>query len=245
MTNLKLTLKPGILLKTILIVLIVLLSASSACAATYKVLRVVDGDTIDVDYNGRKERVRLLCVNTPESVHPDRSKNTPLGTVASLYAKERLTGKNVDLEFEGKRRGRYKRLLAYVIVDKGNFNLELVEKGLSPYYTKYGRSNAYDQKFRHAEQTAQKKGLNIWSEKGPEDRTEEKTERWTQKKTGKKRHVYKTANLETTVLHGNTESKVFHAPSCRYFNCKRCTVVFHTKEAALEAGFKPCRICKP
>ena len=225
--------KPGITLKTILIVLIVLLSAVSAYAGTYKVLRVVDGDTIDVDYNGRKERIRMLCVDTPESVHPDQSKNTPLGTVASLYAKERLTGKIVDLEFEGKRRGRYKRLLAYVIVDKNNFNLELVEKGFSPYYTKYGRSDAYDEKFRHAEKTAQKKGLNIWSEKN------------TEKETGEKPSTYRTANIEITTLHGNAESKVFHAPSCRYFNCKQCTVIFHTKGAALEAGFKPCRICKP
>ncbi|MDY0220617.1 MAG: thermonuclease family protein [Desulfobacterium sp.] len=233
MTNLKLKLKPGIVLRTILLVLIVLLNTGTGYAELYKVLRVVDGDTIDVDFHGRKERVRLLCVDTPESVHPDRSKNTPLGTIASLYAKERLTGKSVDLEFEGKRRGRYKRLLAYVIVGDSNFNLDLVEKGFSPYYTKYGRSDAYDQKFRHAEQMAKEKGLNIWSERATETKTE------------KQRSAYATANLGPAILHGNAQSKVFHAPSCRYFNCKQCTVIFPTKEAAQEAGFKPCRICKP
>jgi len=47
-------------------------------AGQYEVLRVVDGDTIDINYNGTKERIRLLCVDTPESVHPDQSKNTAM-----------------------------------------------------------------------------------------------------------------------------------------------------------------------
>jgi micrococcal nuclease len=100
-----------------------------------KVIRIVDGDTIVVNYKGKNEKVRLLCVNTPESVHPDKKQNTFMGKVASNYAKKRLKGKYVDLEFEGPKRGKYGRLLAYVIVDGDNFNLELVREGLSPYYT--------------------------------------------------------------------------------------------------------------
>jgi micrococcal nuclease len=100
-----------------------------------KVIRIVDGDTIVVNYKGKNEKVRLLCVNTPESVHPDKKQNIPMGKVASNYAKKRLKGKYVDLEFEGPKRGKYGRLLAYVIVDGDNFNLELVREGLSPYYT--------------------------------------------------------------------------------------------------------------
>ena len=46
-----------------------------------------------------------------------------MGKVASAYAKKRLYGKYVDLEFEGPIRGRYGRLLAYVFVDGRNFNL--------------------------------------------------------------------------------------------------------------------------
>jgi micrococcal nuclease len=47
-----------------------------------------------------------------------------MGKAVSGYAKKRLEGKYVDLEFEGAFRGRYGRLLAYVIVDGVNFNLE-------------------------------------------------------------------------------------------------------------------------
>ncbi len=220
--------KLGTILKTMVLVLIVL-GTTPGFAEKFKVIRVIDGDTIDVDYHGHRERVRLLCVNTPESVHPDQSQNTPLGTIASLYAKKVLTDKSVDLEFEGNRRGRFKRLLAYVIVDDCNFNLDLVEQGLSPYYTKYGQSKAYDRKFRQAEQRAKAKGLNIWSEK----------------KVNPKGPVLVSATLGTNTLHGNIKSRVFHTAACRYFNCKQCTVIFHTKAAALAAGFKPCHICNP
>ncbi len=45
----------------------------------YKVIRVVDGDTIIVDYNGKEERVRLIGIDTPESVHPDATRNVEEG----------------------------------------------------------------------------------------------------------------------------------------------------------------------
>ena len=69
-------------------------------AGQYKVIRVVDGDTIVVDYQGKHEKVRLLCVNTPESVHPDKKQNIPMGKVASNYAKKKLGGKYVEIEIK-------------------------------------------------------------------------------------------------------------------------------------------------
>jgi endonuclease YncB( thermonuclease family) len=56
-----------------------LLLPTLALGAQHRVIRVVDSDTIVVDYYGKAEKVRLLCVNTPESVHPDPSKNVPMG----------------------------------------------------------------------------------------------------------------------------------------------------------------------
>ncbi len=87
-----------------------------------------------------------------------------MGKIASNYTKSRLAGKYIDLEFEGKRRGHYGRLLAYVFVDGKNFNIALVRQGLSPYYTKYGSSRKYDQEFSDAERYARKHGLNIWGD---------------------------------------------------------------------------------
>jgi len=136
-----------------------------AIAGQYKVVRVVDGDTIVIKYNGKYEKVRFLCVNTPESVHPDKKQNIPMGKVASRYTQKKLLGKHIDLEFEGNRlRGNYGRLLAYVFVDRENFNIDLVRQGLSPYYTKYDKSQKYDSEFRAAEKQARKEKLNIWGD---------------------------------------------------------------------------------
>ena len=87
-----------------------------------------------------------------------------MGKVASDYTKKKLNGKYVDLELEGKLRGKYGRLLAYVFVDGRNFNLELVRQGLSPYYTKYGLSQRYDKEFREVERFARDHRLNIWGD---------------------------------------------------------------------------------
>ncbi|MCG8345195.1 MAG: Ada metal-binding domain-containing protein [Chlorobiales bacterium] len=53
------------------------------------------------------------------------------------------------------------------------------------------------------------------------------------------------AENEASVYHGNTDSKIFHLAGCRYYNCSKCTATFHTREKAVEAGFRPCKICKP
>lgn len=136
-----------------------------APAGEYQVIRVFDGDTIVVKYGGKYEKVRMLCVNTPESVHQDEKQNIPMGKVASRYTQKKLIGKDVRLEFEIKRiRGNHGRLLAYVFVDGQNFNLDLVRQGLSPYYTKYGKSEKYDAEFRVAEKQARKEKLNIWGD---------------------------------------------------------------------------------
>ena len=136
-----------------------------APAGQYQVIRVVDGDTIVIRYNGKSEKIRLLCVDTPESVHPDKKQNIPMGKVAARYTQKKLTSKYVNLEFEMDRiRGNYGRLLAYVFVDGKNINLDLVRQGLSPYYTKYGKSQKYDAEFRAAERQARKEKLNIWGD---------------------------------------------------------------------------------
>jgi len=47
------------------------------------------------------------------------------------------------------------------------------------------------------------------------------------------------------VYHGSTKSKKFHSPGCRDYNCKTCTKTFTSRDGAISAGYKPCKICKP
>lgn len=53
------------------------------------------------------------------------------------------------------------------------------------------------------------------------------------------------AGAAALVYHGNRQSHVFHRPGCRYFDCRNCVVVFASREEALAAGFRPCKICRP
>ena len=129
-----------------------------------RVLRVVDGDTIVVNYQNRNEKIRFLCVDTPESVHHDETRNIPMGKSAADYTKSRIGNKPVKIETGEPLRDRYNRILAYVFVDDENFNVELVRKGWSPYYTKYGKSEKYDSDFQKAEEEAQREKLNIWGD---------------------------------------------------------------------------------
>ena len=95
----------------------------------YKVARVVDGDTIKIEYNEKQFSVRLIGVDTPESVHSDSKKNIEEGEIASDYTKKRLENKEVKLEFDVQPRDKYNRLLAYVYIDGKMYNKELLEKG--------------------------------------------------------------------------------------------------------------------
>ena len=93
-----------------------------------RVVAVIDGDTIDVAWAGRRERVRLLGVDTPETVHPNRPVGC-YGPEAAAFTHQRLEGRTVRLEFDRERRDRYGRLLGYVEVDGRRFNDELLAGG--------------------------------------------------------------------------------------------------------------------
>lgn len=95
-----------------------------------EVVRVVDGDTIEVDLDGRVEDVRYIGIDTPESVKP----GTPVecfGEEASDANRELVEGERVALVFDRELRDRYGRLLAYVYVDGTLVNAELVRDGFA------------------------------------------------------------------------------------------------------------------
>ncbi len=80
-----------------------------------KLLYVIDGDTIKVSLEGEEVSVRLIGIDTPESVHSDESKNTQYGTYASDYTKTLLSDVNtVWLQFDEEMFDVYERVLAYV-----------------------------------------------------------------------------------------------------------------------------------
>lgn len=130
----------------------------------YVVKRVIDGDTLLVTKDGEETRVRLIGVDTPESVHQNRKRNTEWGKKASKYTKRRLTGKVVYLEMDVQALDKYGRTLAYVYTDKNKksmFNKELVKKGYARavYYAPNGK---YKADFDSLQKKAKKEKKGFW-----------------------------------------------------------------------------------
>lgn len=148
-----------------------------------RLTKVVDGDTIKVELEGKEESLRLSCLDTEESFSGGSKPVTNAGKLASKWAKEYF-GVNeegfptgdvaVDIEFDTsdpvpvclrKHRGNYGRLICYVYKVGENYNLKAVREGWSPYFVKYGRSRLYHAEFLAAEAGAQSKGVAIWDPK--------------------------------------------------------------------------------
>ena len=130
----------------------------------YDVVRVVDGDTIIVDIDGAETRVRLIGVDTPESVHPDDTLNSEHGKIASDFTSALLTGKQVYLEYGEEMTDKYGRTLAYVFLsDKTMVEEELLASGMAEVLTIEPNSK-YASYFQCIEDEAKRSGSGFWSE---------------------------------------------------------------------------------
>lgn len=130
----------------------------------YEVISVVDGDTLKINYNGITTKVRLIGVDTPESVSPNKKKNNSYGKKASNYTKERLEGKTVYLEFDVQQTDKYGRLLAYVYLEDGTmYNKELLEKGYAQIAT-YPPNVKYVDEFTQIQKQTEENKVGFWAE---------------------------------------------------------------------------------
>lgn len=137
------------------ILIVISMALNQNTVSLYRVDRVIDGDTIIVDLDGKFEIVRLIGVDSPESVNPNLDLNTPEGLQASEYTKENLLNKKVKLETDIQERDKYGRLLAYVFIDEELFNAKIIMYGygevlIIPPNVKYENKirEAYEKKAR-------------------------------------------------------------------------------------------------
>lgn len=128
------------------------------------VVRVIDGDTIVIKMeNGKEETVRLLLIDTPESVHPTEPEQI-YGEESSDFAKSKVKeGDTIKIEVGNPERDKYERLLAYVWLDDINFNELMIKKGYARVGYIYEPNTKYLNDFRKAEDKAKKTSKNIWS----------------------------------------------------------------------------------
>ena len=142
----------------------------------FEVIYVVDGDTIHIQRNGKREKLRLLSIDTEEKYNKGNTSETKpytrFGEQATGWAQGFLMPRSVDdgtikvgLRFPGgvESKDPYGRLLCHVVTAEGiDFNLLMVRTGLSPYFCKYGYSRIDHEKFKEAQEKARTERRGIW-----------------------------------------------------------------------------------
>jgi micrococcal nuclease len=129
-------------------------------SAVVPITRVVDGDTVEVELEGEREDVRLIGVDTPETVKP----GTPVqcfGPRASGFSHRRLVGRTVRLVFGAERRDIYGRLLAYLYLGRRFYNPILVRRGLARALT-IPPNDRYAPLFEALQRRAALAGRGLW-----------------------------------------------------------------------------------
>jgi len=131
----------------------------------YPVVKVVDGDTFDVNIDGQTKRIRVIGINTPEVVDP-RKKVECFGKEASEKAKSILLGKKVNLERDPTQgdTDKYGRLLRYVFLEDGtDFGLLMIKQGYAYEYT-HNFPYKYQNEYKKAQKQAEESKIGLWAD---------------------------------------------------------------------------------
>ncbi len=203
---------------------------------TVEVASVVDGDTIKVYLEGERYTIRMIGIDTPESVHPDASKNTIYGQKASDYAKQNIEkGQTVYLSKDVSDRDKYDRLLRYVWLEKPvdvndeneirqkMYNAKVVLDGYANVY-EYAPNNTLYDLFLSFEAEAAENNRGLWAENGLNTENIEREE--AQKQS------------EEDIFIGNKNSKKLHSSYCTDLPQEKNRIYFDSKEEALEQGYE-------
>jgi len=127
--------------------------------------KCVDGDTIKVLLDGKEYTVRMLAVDTPESVHPTKGVEY-YGKEASNYTCEQVTNaKKIEIEYDdaSDKIDKYDRLLVWVFTDGKLLQKSLIENGYAKVAYLYG-DYKYTSELESAQELASAKNIGIWNE---------------------------------------------------------------------------------
>ena len=193
----------------------------------YKVVRVIDGDTVKIDYNGKATNVRLIGVDTPETVHPSKPVEA-YGKEASNFTKNLLLGESVYLRFDTDRMDTFGRLLAYLYrAPDGLFvNLEIVRQGYGHAYTQF--SFKHMELFRYYGNRARTAGKGLYGV--PQARVT-------------------SLSVESAAVESESEGEVYVTRTGKKYHQEGCTSLRRSKIpislAEAKQGYGPCGRCNP
>ncbi|MVO99252.1 thermonuclease family protein [Paenibacillus lutrae] len=200
---------------------------------TGQVKRVVDGDTFTLETG---EKVRLIGVNTPETVKPD-SPVEQYGKEASAFTKDELTGKKVYLFSDAGDSDKYGRLLRYVFIDGQTvmFNELLIREGYANVMTIQPNAMFADA-FVKLEREARQQNKGLWgAEKKPGQTSGSSSG---ESAPGKPASA---ASCKNPAIKGNINSKnekIYHMPGGASYDQTQAEEMFCTEKEAQSAGFR-------
>jgi endonuclease YncB( thermonuclease family) len=120
-----------------------------------------------LDGEGKKLRIRLLGIDTPEL-------KQHFGYESFLYLSKILNGKSVTIISSPDKNkpytlGYYKRIIGKVVMNGKDINLEMVRNGMAWHFKKYKKSQPIDERhsYNEAENKARKKNIGLWSGQNP------------------------------------------------------------------------------
>ena len=215
------------------IFLITVNAAFSADTITGKVVGISDGDTITILTNDKQSiKIRLAGIDTPE-------KSQAFGKKAKQFTSNAVYGKSVTIIQETV--DRYKRIVGMVYCGNICLNEKLVKNGLAWVYRKYcGKPHCKE--WLQYEHQARINTIGLWSQNDPIPPWDYRRSKREKSNTQK---INNYSSVATGNFHGNVKSKNFHRQGCRYYNCKKCTAVFSSRDDAINSGYRPCKNCSP
>lgn len=186
-----------------------------------RVIRVVDGDTLDMIVNGsaRRVRVRLDGIDTAENGEPFAAQARNLTRVLAFEQQVRVIGKDVD---------RYQRLVARVVGGGKDLGVSLVSSGLACHFLKHSS----DAVMAAAESTARSGQLGFWAAGAKQPRC-----------VALNQAPLSVGQIAAAGFFGNANSRVYHSAACKNAHCKNCSFTFRTESDAKAAGFRPAGDC--
>ncbi len=210
------------------IVLLLLTGAARAELWQGICVNVIDGDSLIITHNDAAKEIRLYGIDAPEF-------DQPFGKQARACTRDLVLRQSVSVE--PLEIDTYGRTVAKVHIPEGCLNELLIAQGCAWVFTRYCKP-ADRKAWAALEQDARQQGRGLWAQPGPEPPWQYRSAR---RANGNK--AAETSGPVRGYYHGNTRSRVFHAPGCAAYACKNCTVGFNSIGEALRAGYKPCKKC--
>ncbi|HOB16609.1 MAG TPA: thermonuclease family protein [Defluviitoga sp.] len=209
------------------------------------VTRIIDGDTVEIEIDGKIYKTRFVGIDTPEST----TKIEPFGLEASLFTTKELLGKTVYLEKDVSETDRYGRLLRYIWLEPPNeindleirtkmFNAILLLNGFAKIST-FPPDVKYEEYFLTYSKEAQENNLGLWAL--IEESVSLLNDSTTLTDSSSPNPKLYVDSEGRGLIKGNINSsgeKIYHIPGGIYYEQTIPEVWFKTEEEAQAAGFR-------